>query len=125
MSSIPRPLPRLHRSVRLPVLALTTAFLLLAGKPALGAGTPASPPPGPTGSNARWNNASSLKPAAVPIMEDSTWFFGQVEPGAGVLRHYYAADIENGILFAATGEGLKIFDVRSEEHTSELQSQSK
>jgi PKD repeat protein len=111
MSSIARSLLLLRRPVRLSGQVLAAAFLLLAGRPALGAGSPGSPPPGPTGSNARWNNASSLKPAAVPILEDSTWFAGHSEPRAGEVRQPQAVDIENGILFAATGEGLKIFDV--------------
>ncbi len=120
MNSISRPRPRLHRSVRLPVLALTAAFLLLAGRPAFGAaGTPASPPPGPNGSNARWNNASSLKPAAVPILEDFTWFAGHSDPRPGEIRQFYALDIEGGKLFTATGQGMEILDISDGPTTEE------
>ena len=84
--------------------------LLITGEPAFGVGgTPASPPPG-TGPDARWNSSSAIQPAQ--IMEDFTWFAGHSDPKNGDTRLFYAVDIENGMLFAATGQGLQIVDVR-------------
>ena len=91
-------------------LALCLGFLVTS-EPALGAGgTPATPPPG-TGPDARWNVSSAIKPAM--IMEDFTWFAGHDDPDEGDTRQFYALDIENGILFAATGQGLEIVNVRN------------
>ena len=90
---------------------------LLSGAPAFGAsGTPAEPPPG-TGADARWNASSVLKPEL--IMQDFTWFAGHQDPKEGRVRQFTAVDIENGILFAATGQGLQIVDVRQGPTTSE------
>ncbi|MEP7290869.1 MAG: Ig-like domain-containing protein, partial [Chloroflexota bacterium] len=92
--------------------------LLVPGEPASGAaGSVALPPPG-TGVDARWNASSSLQPAM--IMEDFTWFAGHSDPSFGNTRMFHAVDIENGILFAATGQGLQIVDVRGGPTQTEL-----
>lgn len=103
------------RSARALLLACCLG-LFLSGAPLLGAGTPAAPPPG-TGGDARWNASSSIKPAL--IMEDFTWFAGHSDPDPGEIRQFYALDIENGILFAATGQGLQIVDVTGGPTTEE------
>jgi hypothetical protein len=91
--------------------------LLATEEPASGANkTPAQLPPG-TGADARWNASSSIKPELT--MEDFTWFAGHSDPANGNIRLFHAVDIENGILFAATGQGLEIFDIRQGPTVSE------
>lgn len=82
--------------------------LLVAGGSAFGvagSGTPAKVVPQP-----RWNPSSSLQPG--PILGDSTHFVGHSDPRNGDTLEYHGVDIENGMLFAATGQGVQIFDVR-------------
>lgn len=96
-----------------PMWALLLMFgmgLLLAGGSAFGVagdGTPAKPVPQP-----RWNSSSALQPG--PILGDSTWFVGHADPKNGNTLEYHGVDIENGMLFAATGQGLQIFDVKGQ-----------
>lgn len=87
--------------------------LLLAGGSAFGVsgnGTPATPVPQP-----RWNSSSSLQPG--PILGDSTHFVGHSDPRNGDTLEYHGVDIENGMLFAATGQGLQIFDLSGQTPT--------
>jgi PKD repeat protein len=67
------------------------------------AGTPAQPVP-----SDRWG---TLQPAG--ILGDSTAFAGHSDPVRGNVREYFDVDIENGYLFAATGQGMAIFDLRT------------
>ena len=99
-------------SSRLPRLTavLSAAAIVITSASVFGA---ASPPPGPSGANARWNNSSSLKPhATTPILEDYTWWAGS-EPQNGNVKEFYSLDIENGMLFAATGQGIEVIDIRN------------
>jgi PKD repeat protein len=85
------------------------AFVLFAGLaagalvPLQAAKTPAVPVP-----SDRWG---TLQPAA--ILGDTTWFVGVADPVRGNVREYYDVDIENGYLFAATGQGMVIYDLRT------------
>jgi hypothetical protein len=88
------------------------AFVLSAGLilgalapiPAAGfARTPAVPVPAD-----RWG---TLQPAA--ILGDSTKFEGHSEPVRGNVREYHDLDVENGFLFAATGQGMAIFNLQA------------
>lgn len=63
--------------------------------------TPAVPVP-----SERWG---TLQPAG--ILGDSTRFEGKTEPVRGNVREYHDVDVENGFLFAATGQGLAIFNL--------------
>jgi PKD repeat protein len=65
--------------------------------------TPAQPVPAD-----RWG---TLQPAG--ILGDSTAFVGHSDPVRGNVREYFDVDIENGYLFAATGQGMVIFDLRT------------
>jgi PKD repeat protein len=67
------------------------------------AGTPAVPVP-----SDRWG---TLQPAA--ILGDTTRFEGHTEPVRGNVREYHDVDIENGFLFAATGQGMAIFNLNA------------
>ena len=87
------------------VLSLTP---LLLSVPAHASGSPAVPVPG-TGPDARWNSSSLVKPAA--ILGDYTWFEGHSDPINGNIHQYYALDIEQDVLFAATGQGIEIHDL--------------
>ncbi len=89
------------------------AFFLGVSAPIFAAGnTPAVPVPGPeAGGNARWNTNSPLQPAA--ILGDSTWFAGHSDPKEGNTLEYHGLDIEGGIMFTATGQGVTVHDVRS------------
>lgn len=103
----------LTRSVWVLLLALSMGLLLAGPSYALkGSGYPADPVPGP-GQNGgpRWNSTSTLQPAL--IMYDSTKFAGHSDPKHGDTLEFHALDIENGMLFAATGQGLQIFNVNS------------
>jgi PKD repeat protein len=105
----------LNRSVCASVWAWVPALvvgLLLTGGPAFAAKSPAKPVPGPeAGSNARWDSGSPLQPAA--ILGDSTRFAGHSDPARGEVLMYHAVDAEEGILFAATGQGITVHDVRN------------
>ncbi len=99
----------LNRSVWMPALVVG---LLLTGGPAFAAGkSPAKPVPGPSGSDARWDSGSPLQPAA--ILGDSTRFAGHSDPARGEVLMYHAVDIEDGVLFSATGQGITVHDIRS------------
>jgi len=63
--------------------------------------TPAVPVP-----SDRWG---TLQPAG--ILGDTTRFEGKTEPVRGNVREYHDVDIENGFLFAATGQGLAVFNL--------------
>ena len=97
--------------------ALVAGLLLQSGAPAFAAGkTPAKPVPGPSGSDARWDSGSPLQPAA--ILGDSTSFVGHSDPVRGEVLEYHALDVEGGILFSATGQGITVHDIRSGPPTS-------
>ncbi len=66
-----------------------------------GARTPAVPVP-----SDRWG---TLQPAG--ILGDSTRYEGHADPVRGNVREYHDADIENGYLFVATGQGMAIFNL--------------
>ncbi|MES1242297.1 MAG: PKD domain-containing protein [Acidobacteriota bacterium] len=66
------------------------------------AGSPAVPVP-----SDRWG---TLQPAG--ILGDSTRFEGHSEPVRGNVREYHDVDIENGFLFAATGQGLVVYNLQ-------------
>lgn len=99
-------LPNLPSRMRASALAFGLGLLLAGGSAfgVAGSGTPAKVVPQP-----RWNSSSSLQPGA--ILGDSTHFVGHSDPKDGKVLEYHGVDIENGILFAATGQGLQIFDV--------------
>ena len=103
----------LSRSQRALLLALSLGLLLAGPSQALkGHGSPASMVPGPgEAGGPRWNSSSTLQPAM--IMYDSTNFAGHSDPKHGDTLEFHALDIEEGILFAATGQGLQIFNVNS------------
>ena len=110
----------LTRSVWVLLLALSLGLLLAGPSYALkGKGYPADPTPGPgeTG-GPRWNTSSALQPG--PILYDSTNFAGHWDPKRGDTLEFHALDIENGILFAATGQGLQIFDVNNGPNSNPL-----
>lgn len=67
------------------------------------AGSPAAPVP-----SDRWG---TLQPAG--ILGDSTRFEGHTDPVAGNVREYHDLDIENGVLFAATGQGLVVYNLQA------------
>jgi PKD repeat protein len=90
--------------------SVSRALLLFAGLGLLvplsdagAAGTPAQPVP-----SDRWG---TLQPAG--ILGDSTRFEGHTEPVRGNVREYHDVDVENGFLFAATGQGLAIFNLQT------------
>jgi PKD repeat protein len=74
--------------------------------PLFAAGTPAAPVP-----SDRWATQPTLQPAA--ILGDSTRFEGHTEPVRGNVREYHDVDVENGFLFAATGQGMAIYDLQA------------
>ncbi|MEA2561238.1 MAG: hypothetical protein QOH06_2742 [Acidobacteriota bacterium] len=86
--------------------------LLLTGGSAFAAGkSPAKQVPGPNGADARWDSGSPLQPAG--ILGDSTSFTGDFDPRHGKVLEYHALDIENGVMFSATGQGIAVHDVRT------------
>jgi hypothetical protein len=108
---------RLRSLLNRSVWAWLPAFivgLLLTGGPAFAETlkTPAKQVPGPeAGSEARWEAGGSLYPVA--IIGDSTRFAGHSDPARGEVLEYHAVDIEQGILFSATGQGITVHDLRS------------
>jgi PKD repeat protein len=86
------------------VLFAGLTLCALAPAPDAGAaGTPAQPVP-----SDRWG---TLQPAG--ILGDSTRFEGHTEPVRGNVREYHDVDIENGFLFAATGQGMAIYNLNA------------
>jgi PKD repeat protein len=98
-----------HHSQPVPIRALG-ALLAVFGlglgvqTPAHAAKTTAEPVPQP-----RWNDSSTLQPDA--ILGDSTYFAGHSDPKAGDTLFWHALDIEGNFLYAATGQGMQIFDL--------------
>ncbi|MES1241544.1 MAG: PKD domain-containing protein [Acidobacteriota bacterium] len=57
----------------------------------------------------RWG--PTLQPVA--ILGDTTNFVGHRDPENGETKEYHDVDVENGYLFVATGQGMVIYDLRT------------
>src|SRR4029079_16994833 len=98
------------RSSRAPLwFSLCLVAMMWPQGPANAANSPAVPAPGPTGSDARWDNTSQLRPDA--ILGDQTFFVGDTDPHDGNTLDFNDVDIENGYLFVATGQGMEILNL--------------